>query len=197
MALRLSKSRCLLTSLFFSVVAFPALRSAAIALAVEVPLLLIMTFAAVKPFAFYLSGSEEVAVVTQKMWRTIDWVPFLSFSFLVPTRPLTFELFLSPLLVLHMLRCIDSAGYGPPRYSTCLVRLFLVSIHFTNLTRSLWLVLLGTSSNRFLPTSPTLFPGLSLSPKLRSTRIQLGSSTLSSSVSRRLVPSLSPFRKVC
>ncbi|KAL7409276.1 hypothetical protein BDY24DRAFT_408114 [Mrakia frigida] len=54
-------------------VAFPALRSAAIALAVEVPLLLIMTFAAVKPFAFYLSGSEEVAVVTQKMWRTIDW----------------------------------------------------------------------------------------------------------------------------
>lgn len=32
-----------------------------------------MTFYGVYHFAFYLSQSEEVAKITQKMWITIDW----------------------------------------------------------------------------------------------------------------------------
>ncbi|KAG9047375.1 hypothetical protein FS837_002428 [Tulasnella sp. UAMH 9824] len=51
----------------------PALRSATIALLVEVPLCLIFSFAAVKPFAKYLSNSDVVAVITTRMWKTIDW----------------------------------------------------------------------------------------------------------------------------
>lgn len=76
------------------VVAAPALRSAWLALAFEVPLCLIMTFAAVKPFAYYLSGSEEVAIVTTHMWRTIDWVgPFVFFSSFVTSQfdPVSFS----------------------------------------------------------------------------------------------------------
>lgn len=54
-------------------IARPALRSAVIALIVEIPLCLAFSFALVKPFAKYLSNSDVVAAITARMWRTIDW----------------------------------------------------------------------------------------------------------------------------
>ncbi|TLS20292.1 uncharacterized protein PpBr36_11452 [Pyricularia pennisetigena] len=51
----------------------PALVSLAIALAIEVPVCLFLTYFGARPFARYLSGSDEVADVTAMMWRTIDW----------------------------------------------------------------------------------------------------------------------------
>ncbi|KAK1974857.1 hypothetical protein LZ30DRAFT_739286 [Colletotrichum cereale] len=51
----------------------PALVSLVIALIIEVPVCLFLTFIGARPFARYLSGSDEVADVTAMMWRTIDW----------------------------------------------------------------------------------------------------------------------------
>ncbi|KAF2451061.1 hypothetical protein P171DRAFT_427289 [Karstenula rhodostoma CBS 690.94] len=47
--------------------------SVSIALAFEVPLCLLMSFLGARPFARYLSGSDEVARIAAHMWRTIDW----------------------------------------------------------------------------------------------------------------------------
>ncbi|KAF2004626.1 hypothetical protein P154DRAFT_425953 [Amniculicola lignicola CBS 123094] len=47
--------------------------SVGIALLIEVPLCLLMSFFGARPFARYLSGSDAVARITEKMWRTIDW----------------------------------------------------------------------------------------------------------------------------
>jgi hypothetical protein len=54
-------------------IARPALTSVLIALTVEIPLCLGLSFGGARPFARYLSASDEVAEVAQKMWRTIDW----------------------------------------------------------------------------------------------------------------------------
>jgi len=54
-------------------IARPALLSLAIALAVEVPLTIFLSLWGARPFARYLSGSDDVADVTAFMWRTIDW----------------------------------------------------------------------------------------------------------------------------
>ncbi|GAA5986217.1 hypothetical protein JCM11641_002893 [Rhodosporidiobolus odoratus] len=54
-------------------IARPALISVAIALFIEVPLCLILSFGAAQPFARYLSASDEVARIVQRMWKTIDW----------------------------------------------------------------------------------------------------------------------------
>ncbi|GJC78558.1 hypothetical protein ColLi_01396 [Colletotrichum liriopes] len=51
----------------------PALVSLVIALIIEVPVCLFLTFFGARPFARYLSGSDEVADITAMMWRTIDW----------------------------------------------------------------------------------------------------------------------------
>ncbi|KAF8544711.1 hypothetical protein BDD12DRAFT_872447 [Trichophaea hybrida] len=51
----------------------PALLSSLIALAVEIPLCLIMSFKTAYPFALYISNSDPVARITAHMWRTIDW----------------------------------------------------------------------------------------------------------------------------
>ncbi|KAF2787356.1 hypothetical protein K505DRAFT_257896 [Melanomma pulvis-pyrius CBS 109.77] len=50
-----------------------ALYSVCIALAIEIPLCILMTFFGALPFARYLSGSDTVAHITAHMWRTIDW----------------------------------------------------------------------------------------------------------------------------
>jgi len=47
----------------------PAFTSALIALIIEVPLCLTLAFWGAKPFAFYLSQSEVVATITEKMWK--------------------------------------------------------------------------------------------------------------------------------
>ncbi|KAK2769810.1 hypothetical protein CKAH01_15005 [Colletotrichum kahawae] len=51
----------------------PALLSLIIAVIIEVPICLFLTYFGARPFARYLSGSDEVADVTAMMWRTIDW----------------------------------------------------------------------------------------------------------------------------
>ncbi|PNH38617.1 hypothetical protein VD0004_g8220 [Verticillium dahliae] len=51
----------------------PAVFSLCVALVIEVPFCIFLTFYAARPFARYLSGSDEVADVTAMMWRSIDW----------------------------------------------------------------------------------------------------------------------------
>jgi Na+-driven multidrug efflux pump len=76
----------------FSIVRW-AFHSVVIVLAIEIPLLFIMSFAGAKPFARYLSGSEDVSRITARMWRTIDWcyifygVSTQLAAILVSTRP--------------------------------------------------------------------------------------------------------------
>lgn len=50
-----------------------ALYSIGIVLAVEIPLCLLMSLLGARSFARYLSGSDTVARITARMWRTIDW----------------------------------------------------------------------------------------------------------------------------
>ncbi|KAI5783083.1 hypothetical protein FPQ18DRAFT_114991 [Pyronema domesticum] len=71
----------------------PALLSCFIALCIEIPLCLIMTFKTAYPFALYLSNDPVVAEITAKMWRSIDWcyifyaVTTQLASVLLATRP--------------------------------------------------------------------------------------------------------------
>ncbi|OAA69584.1 hypothetical protein ISF_02854 [Cordyceps fumosorosea ARSEF 2679] len=51
----------------------PAATSFLLALVFEVPMCLFLSFFGARPFARYLSGSDDVADVTAMMWRTIDW----------------------------------------------------------------------------------------------------------------------------
>ncbi|KAL4944137.1 hypothetical protein BDV06DRAFT_220606 [Aspergillus oleicola] len=51
----------------------PALLSVAIALTIEIPLLIFMSLYGCKSFAFYLSQSESVSQIVAHMWHTIDW----------------------------------------------------------------------------------------------------------------------------
>ncbi|KZP06605.1 hypothetical protein FIBSPDRAFT_876383 [Athelia psychrophila] len=51
----------------------PAFVSCLLALIVEVPLCLMLALWGAKPFAYYLSQSEVVSQIVEKMWKTIDW----------------------------------------------------------------------------------------------------------------------------
>ncbi|RGP71708.1 hypothetical protein FLONG3_7012 [Fusarium longipes] len=51
----------------------PALRSLTLAVIFEVPIAIFLTLFGAKPFALYISGSDEVAEVTAYMWRSLDW----------------------------------------------------------------------------------------------------------------------------
>lgn len=51
----------------------PAILSCTLALAVEVPICLFLSFFGAKRFALYLSASDTVSAITARMWRTIDW----------------------------------------------------------------------------------------------------------------------------
>ncbi|KAF1923290.1 uncharacterized protein M421DRAFT_327920 [Didymella exigua CBS 183.55] len=70
-----------------------AFYSAAIVLIFEIPLCLLMSFLGARPFAHYLSGSDEVSKIAARMWRTIDWcyimygVSTQLAAILVSTRP--------------------------------------------------------------------------------------------------------------
>jgi Na+-driven multidrug efflux pump len=76
----------------FSIVRW-ALYSVTIVLIVEIPLCLILSFVGARPFARYLSGSDEVSRIAARMWRTIDWCYILYgvstqlAAVLVSTRP--------------------------------------------------------------------------------------------------------------
>jgi len=47
--------------------------SSIIALAVEIPLCIILSTIGAKAYAHWLSNSEAVADITAHMWQTIDW----------------------------------------------------------------------------------------------------------------------------
>ncbi|CAO2652643.1 Nn.00g009260.m01.CDS01 [Neocucurbitaria sp. VM-36] len=70
-----------------------AFYSIVIVLLVEIPLCFLMSFVGAKPFARYLSGSEEVSRIAARMWRTIDWCYIMYgistqlAAILVSTRP--------------------------------------------------------------------------------------------------------------
>lgn len=51
----------------------PALVSSLVALAVEIPLCGFLAECGARRFAFYLSESGRVAVIVEKMWKTIAW----------------------------------------------------------------------------------------------------------------------------
>jgi len=51
----------------------PALISVVVALIIEVPLCLFLSFFGAEPFAYYLSNNHAVAKITAHMWRSIDW----------------------------------------------------------------------------------------------------------------------------
>ncbi|KAM0715045.1 hypothetical protein Q7P37_009510 [Cladosporium fusiforme] len=54
-------------------IAQPALISCLIALAIEIPMCLFLSFYGAQRFALYLSASSSVAEITERMWKTIDW----------------------------------------------------------------------------------------------------------------------------
>ncbi|KAK8183081.1 uncharacterized protein BKA78DRAFT_258102 [Phyllosticta capitalensis] len=100
----------------------PALLSCALALAFEVPLCIFLSRWGARRFAFYLSGSESVAVITEKMWRTIDWTYiFYALStclatVLLATRPLWYlaqSLVSNLLWVLPWCVVVERAGITP------------------------------------------------------------------------------------
>lgn len=72
----------------------PVLLSCSIALLFEVPLCVFLARWGARRFAYYLSGTESVSRITEKMWRTIDWTYiFYALStqlatLLLATRPL-------------------------------------------------------------------------------------------------------------
>ncbi|EGZ69490.1 hypothetical protein NEUTE2DRAFT_94723 [Neurospora tetrasperma FGSC 2509] len=51
----------------------PAVNSALVSLAVEIPICIFLSLWGMKEFAFYISNSERVADITKKMWQNIDW----------------------------------------------------------------------------------------------------------------------------
>jgi hypothetical protein len=51
----------------------PAIISLTLALVFEVPLAIFFSLFGARPFAPYVSGSDDVAGVTEYMWRSIDW----------------------------------------------------------------------------------------------------------------------------
>ncbi|KAE9991429.1 hypothetical protein EG327_011658 [Venturia inaequalis] len=56
----------------------PAFISLAIALAVEIPLCILLSTVGAYPYAMWLSNTPTVAKITTKMWRTIDWCYILT-----------------------------------------------------------------------------------------------------------------------
>ncbi|KAF8417641.1 hypothetical protein EV426DRAFT_540196 [Tirmania nivea] len=54
-------------------ISLPAFISVLCVIIIEIPLFLLLSFLLIRPFAHYLSDSDPVSDVVQKMWRTIDW----------------------------------------------------------------------------------------------------------------------------
>ncbi|KAK0115524.1 hypothetical protein ONS95_000198 [Cadophora gregata] len=67
------RERAKATKKDLSVITRPAWISCIIALAIEIPFCIFLSIWGIDGFAFYLSQSEPVANITQRMWRTIDW----------------------------------------------------------------------------------------------------------------------------
>lgn len=51
----------------------PSFISCTLVLIVEIPICICLSLWGMESFAYYLSASTEVAIITRKMWRNIDW----------------------------------------------------------------------------------------------------------------------------
>jgi hypothetical protein len=58
---------------FSEVVIWPAILSAAVAPAVQIPLYMFLAIFGCEPFAFLLSKSEAVSKIAACIWQTKDW----------------------------------------------------------------------------------------------------------------------------
>ncbi|KAF9636280.1 hypothetical protein BFW01_g7175 [Lasiodiplodia theobromae] len=100
----------------------PALLSCLLALLFEVPLCIFLARWGARSFARYLSGTDAVSRITEKMWRTIDWTYiFYALStqlaaILLATRPLWYlyqSLASNILWVLPWAIAVSKAGITP------------------------------------------------------------------------------------
>ena len=80
-----------------TVIACPAVFASGIGLAVEVVLCALLSTRLIRPFAKFISNSDEVADVTTTIWRSIDWcyavgysVSTLMATVLSATRPMLY-----------------------------------------------------------------------------------------------------------
>ena len=87
-----------------------------IALAIEVPICIFLSLWGMKEFAFYISNSEDVALITRTMWRVSR-----AFGYSHAARKML--TMLEYRLVLHILRVELPARGNTPRYCYPLVPL--------------------------------------------------------------------------
>ena len=103
----------------------PAIVSSLIALVVEVPVCIFLSLWGMQEFAYYISNSTDVAVITRKMWRvSLSPCPPCFCAFL----PLTANT--EHRLVLYILRRELPARRHPPRYRSTLVSLPGLGVEF-------------------------------------------------------------------
>lgn len=57
----------------FPAIIKPALVSCVIAVAFEIPLCIFLSEYGARRFAFFISDSQPVSLIVEKMWKTIDW----------------------------------------------------------------------------------------------------------------------------
>ena len=75
-AIQRARSR---TTHFFLAITRPALLSTAIAFVFELIICISLSTRGIQAFAYYLSQSQNVAVITQTMWKVSQLAPLTSF----------------------------------------------------------------------------------------------------------------------
>lgn len=96
----------------------PAFISCAVALVIEVPVCICLSQWGMEAFAYYLSDSTEVALITKKMWKVSTNHPSTQ-----PLNPFTDTLHTEHRLVLHLLRAPIPTICHSPRHQPSLVPL--------------------------------------------------------------------------
>lgn len=101
-----------------TVIMRPAFISCAIALVIEVPVCICLSLWGMEAFAYYLSDSTEVALITKKMWKVST-----DHRTLQPLNPFTDTHHTEHRLVLHLLCAPIPTICHPPRHQSPLVPL--------------------------------------------------------------------------
>ncbi|KAF2233510.1 hypothetical protein EV356DRAFT_547726 [Viridothelium virens] len=116
----------------------PILYSLTLVLVVEVPISIFFTLFGCEPFAYYLSGSQNVAKITAHMWRTIDWCFFFFVSAVqlsniwLATRPSWFLYqSLAQQLLYTLPWTVNAWSYHGKLYGGQLIVLFFVNLLLT------------------------------------------------------------------
>lgn len=96
----------------------PALIFCLLALAIEIPFAIFLSLWGIKPFVYYLSESDTVAGITQKMWKVLFTIPspFHLSPFLYPLNPCALQIhtlirifFLIPIyFIMHLMSKLPS-----------------------------------------------------------------------------------------